>query len=377
MPAVDIVIKAKPPESLRARQVCSMFDIPPDQSEKLQWSGEVPIDEKDWNIGMIVGPSGCGKTTIAKDMFGGLVTNSPEWQSASLVDDFPENLPLSKITEALSSVGLNTIPAWIRPYETLSNGEKFRADMARMVASPNDLSVVDEFTSVVDRQVAKIGAFALQKRIRKLGKKFVAVSCHYDIEDWLRPDWVLEPATMTFAWRSLRPRPSIKLTIRKVKRSHWQKFSRYHYMSATLVNSAQCYGAFVDGNIVGFAAYIHFPHAKRKNIKRVTRLVVLPDWQGLGISFALGDTMASAYKATGIDVRHYPAHPGFIRSHQKHKLWKQTKKGGTFATRSDYRRKKKSSTTNVDKARPCAVFEYAGPPMEKAKAESLINAVPI
>ena len=40
---------------------------------------------------------------------------------------------------------------------------------------------MDEFTSVVDRQVAQIGAHAIQKYVRKHGRQFVAVSCHYDI----------------------------------------------------------------------------------------------------------------------------------------------------------------------------------------------------
>jgi hypothetical protein len=75
-----------------------------------------------------------------------------------------------------------------------------------MIESPPDRPLlVDEFSSVVDRQVAKIGAHAVQKWVRRNARQFVAVSCHYDIVDWLRPDWVLEPATMSFRWESLRP----------------------------------------------------------------------------------------------------------------------------------------------------------------------------
>ena len=63
---------------------------------------------------------------------------------------------------------------------------------------PDELFVFDEFTSVVDRNVAKVGSFAMQKAIRKTNKKFIAVSCHDDIEDWLLPDWVFDTNSMTF-----------------------------------------------------------------------------------------------------------------------------------------------------------------------------------
>jgi hypothetical protein len=51
--------------------------------------------------------------------------------------------------------------------------------------------VVDEFTSVVDRQIAKVGALAFGKAWRRnKGHKAVLLSCHYDIIEWLQPDWV-------------------------------------------------------------------------------------------------------------------------------------------------------------------------------------------
>jgi ABC-type ATPase with predicted acetyltransferase domain len=76
--------------------------------------------------------------------------------------------------------------------------------LARALLEGGDQIVIDEFTGVVDRQVAKIGSDAVQKFIRKRGKKFVAVTCHYDVIEWLRPEWMLEPATMTFQWRSVQ-----------------------------------------------------------------------------------------------------------------------------------------------------------------------------
>lgn len=67
--------------------------------------------------------------------------------------------------------------------------------MARALLE-RDFVVFDEFTSVVDRNVAKTACIAINKAIKKTGKKFIAISCHYDILDWLQPDWVFDTNTM-------------------------------------------------------------------------------------------------------------------------------------------------------------------------------------
>src|SRR5262249_45512724 len=146
----------------------------------------------------------------------------------------------------LSAVGLSSPPSWIKPYQVLSNGEKFRCDLARALLQGSGeriqgsagktniehptsnaerrtekaewsehqrLVVFDEFTSVVDRTVARIGSAAVSRAIRSgllspatsppvttppnpqspiPNPKFIAVSCHYDVLPWLEPDWVLD-----------------------------------------------------------------------------------------------------------------------------------------------------------------------------------------
>jgi len=58
--------------------------------------------------------------------------------------------------------------------------------------------VFDEFTSVVDRDVAQTVCIAINKAVKKTDKKFIAVSCHYDILEWLQPDWVFDTNTMKY-----------------------------------------------------------------------------------------------------------------------------------------------------------------------------------
>ena len=90
-------------------------------------------------------------------------------------------------------MGLGDVPAWLRPFKVLSNGEQFRAGLARLICEAPDKAIIDEFTSVVDRQIAKIGASAFAKAFRKnKGKQIILLSCHYDIIEWLQPDWVYD-----------------------------------------------------------------------------------------------------------------------------------------------------------------------------------------
>ena len=138
-------------------------------------------------------------------------------------------------------------------------------------------------------------------------------------------------------------------------------------MTAELHKSARCFGLWANGDLAAFGGVIHKPHAVSRNIKGLSRLVTLPDWQGIGLAFVLTETLGAAYKAVGMRYRNYPAHPSFIRCFHESK-WLCVKKPGTFSAPQG----STSSLTGVNsKSRPCAVMEYIGPAMDKAEAERL------
>lgn len=186
-------------DSFRVQQVGGMFDVPIAQKAESVFSFDPPpIEDDDWKIGLIVGPSGSGKTTVAKHLFPDTLYRTGDWPADRAVVDAFGDHPLKRIVETLTTVGFSSPPSWIKPYPILSNGERFRCDLARAVLdAPSTIVAFDEFTSVVDRNVAKIGSSALERGIRrgKIAKRFVAVTCHYDIAEWLAPDWILDMAT--------------------------------------------------------------------------------------------------------------------------------------------------------------------------------------
>jgi len=374
MPSVDFLVTSEIKRTTRVVQLEGMFDVPAKQKLTHSWKGDVPIEDKPWSIGLIVGPSGAGKSSIARQLFG---EQSPlKWKASSIIDDFDSKLSIQTITEACSAVGFNTIPAWMKPFGVLSTGEKFRAELARHLLTDADPIVIDEFTSVVDRQVAHIGCNAVQKWVRKNNRKFVAVTCHYDVIEWLQPDWILEPATMTFRWRSVQRRPEINIEIARVNYEAWKLFAPFHYMSADLHRAAACYVLFANDEPAAFAATRHQPHAIVQNMTAISRLVTLPDFQGLGLIFVLIDVLGGAWKAQGYRFRNYPSHMSFVRASDRSPNWALVKKPGVFSpvlgrtSTLGGKGKAYSGGFNAKRwnmgGRPCAVFEYVGPARPEA-----------
>lgn len=191
MPSFNIVKEIEPVDSFRVSSVKSAFDLKVEKVKE-QFKGNIDIEGKDWNVGLIVGGSGTGKTTIAKEVFGEKYITDFEYSGGSIIDEMPKSKSVKEVEKQFTSVGFASPPSWLKPYHVLSNGEKMRADLARALLEEKEMVVFDEFTSVVDRDVAKTGSFAVSKAVRKAGKKFIAVACHKDIIDWLEPDWIYD-----------------------------------------------------------------------------------------------------------------------------------------------------------------------------------------
>ncbi len=277
------------------------------------------------------------------------------------------------MTGALSSVGFSTPPAWLRPFRCLSNGEQFRATLARALVDPRPLVVVDEFTSVVDRTVAQIGSAAVAKAVRRdASKQFVAVTCHADVEEWLCPDWVVEMPAGNFTWRLLRRRPQVELEIARVEKEAWNLFKHHHYLDTSLHKSAKCFVALWRGRPVAFASVLHYPHATG-GFWREHRTVCLPDFQGVGIGNALSEFVAGVMKATGKRYMSTTGNPAMMRHRARSPLWKmhrkpsRTSKVGKTSSRRDF-------SNTIASNRFTAGFLYIGPARpEEAKRLGVIR----
>lgn len=337
MPRLDLVVETPVVDSFRVRQVAGMFDVPLEGKIRERFQAELPSLEEPWRIGAIVGPSGSGKSTVARAAFGDRLFVGADWpKDQAVIDGFGER-PFGKIVRMLASVGFGSPPSWIKPYRVLSQGERFRCDLARALldadraqtseasdAICDPLVAFDEFTSVVDRTVARIGSAAIAKALRSeaegaLRRRFVAVTCHYDVLDWLEPDWVLDLATGELSRRRLR-RPPIELAIRRCRRDVWPRFARHHYLNSDVHSSSHCWVATHEETPVAFCAVMNL--AGRRGRKRISRLVTLPDWQGIGVGRRFLDALAQRYVEQGYRMNLVTGHPAMIASLKRSAAWR-------------------------------------------------------
>jgi GNAT superfamily N-acetyltransferase len=168
--------------------------------------------------------------------------------------------------------------------------------------------------------VAKVCSAAIAKGIRRghICCRFVAVTCHYDVAEWLEPDWVLDMAVGQLTRRRLR-RPTIELEIHRCSMAAWQLFKRHHYLSGSLATAARCYLTTWNGVPVNFCATL--PVITRRNHRRFTRIVTLPDYQGIGIGMRAVAAVAALHRAEGLRINVTSSHPALIRHCRRSPLW--------------------------------------------------------
>jgi GNAT superfamily N-acetyltransferase len=367
MPAIDVTVSCPVHDSFRVQQVAGMFDVSMAEKATQRFQVDIPDVSEHWQIGLIVGPSGSGKSTVARQAFGENLYCGAEWPNDRAVVDCFGELSVRHVVDLFTAVGFGSPPSWVKPYGVLSNGERFRCDLARALAKAADggerraecqkcpigpqpsalsppLVVFDEFTSVVDRNVARVCSAAIAKGIRRghIPCRFVAVTCHYDIAEWLEPDWILDMATSELRRSApgsaggLFRRPPIQLEIHRCRMAAWQLFKRHHYLSGSLAAGARCYLATWDGVPVNFCATL--PVIAKKNHRRFTRIVTLPDYQGIGVGMRVVAAVAELHRKEGLRINVTSSHPALIRHCRRSPLWKTVnvrKTGGSPRRASD------------------------------------------
>ncbi len=328
---IDVEVSCPVQRTFRVEQMAGLFDLSVEERSSRAWSVDLPTVDDKWAIGAIVGPSGSGKSVIGRKAYGRRFVEGYKWpRDKAVVDAWPESVSVRDITGILNSVGFSSPPDWCKPYGVLSNGQRFRCDLARALLTPAEVIAFDEFSSVVDRQVAKFGSAAVAKTIRasrtaKFARRFVAITCHYDVLDWLSPDWVLDlgagaSGRLVRGWvqpdarrfgKLVRRRPRISIDVCRAPRSAWDTFRQHHYLSDRLHPAARCYVSWWGSVPVAFLATLQNMGHTGKRIGH--RVVVLPDYQGMGIGIRLAETVAQLESRQG-SWSFRSSHPALIRA---------------------------------------------------------------
>ena len=334
MTRIEVHNRCSDYESYRAARVKSLFNA--ESGCNFDLVAEVPADDPAWRIGVIVGPSGSGKSSIGRKFWPGvpIADLSANWpDDVPIVDAIAPDGDFNAVTAALAAVGLGDVPAWLRPFAVLSVGEKFRAGVARVIADPPRKIVIDEFTSALDRQIARFGALAFAKAWRRLpaGHQCLILTCHRDILDWVQPDWIFDTATGKFSSTEGVQRPRFELEIYQTDWRYWPAFEKHHYLKLPQMVAAKCYVGTVDGEPVCHLA-VSTRNKGRGVEARACRLVVLPEWQGAGVGMRFLNAVCEIQlrgeegaRLTGrpATTLFHTSHPGLAAALRRDRKWRQ------------------------------------------------------
>jgi len=299
--------------SFRCVKAANSLDI--DAKKKAEHHFEVEADiSSPYNVGLIVGASGSGKTTLCKHIFGENCFTEVLDLAKPVIDQFPSSFTYDECAAMLAGVGLTSVVCWIRPAHTLSNGQRARAECALRMATDDQhpITLVDEWTSVVDRTIGKVMSHCIAKHARKFNKQVILASCHYDVIEWLNPDWVIDCNKQEFTDRRLLCRDyqrseRLRFDIRRADRRTWNYFSKYHYLSDRLPGGhIEVYGLFHGDDQVGFQCFANYVPWRTDDLEREkmhsNRTVIHPDYAGLGMGIKLINATSLDMMRRGFDV---------------------------------------------------------------------------
>ena len=362
----SIVLKSNVRKDEYTQYIQDAFDLKVEDVTKVYIPNKLKINSLgNWNIGVICGASGSGKSTILKHLAEecNCVISKPKFDSSRcLISNF-DNMTPKDATMLLSQMGLASVPTWIRPFNVLSNGEQYRASLAKSVCDAKDGEIifVDEFTSVVDRNVAMAMSNALQKYIRNHNKRIILATCHYDIFEWLRPDWIYDlNKGGTLERGDCLRQPQIELQVYRTTHDTWERFKKYHYMTSELNEASTCFVFTWNEKLVAFVGVLAFPNGSLKNAFRGTRTVVLPDFQGFGIGSKVTDFIGGVYASKGFQYFTKTINPALGEYRKKSPKWKASSTNG-----KEISEKEVSKEHNIigGLTRPSYCYKYVGEPI--------------
>lgn len=319
-------------KSYRAARVASRLDDGRRASLARELVFETPpnVDE-DWRVGLIVGASGSGKTSAARALYGAALDWRPAWRDdAHVIESFAEP-DFDRLESALAAVGFGSPVRQLQRFSTLSVGERFRCELARtLLEAPGAVAVVDEFANALDRRTALAAAATTRKALDRGvfgARKLVAVTCRDDVAEPLEPDWILDMTSGKLSRGRLRRR-ALRFAIRDGAASLWRDYRAFHYLSGTLNRAARRFVATLDGDDgteydVAFCAVLACEG--RRGRRRVHRLVVRPEFQGLGIGGAFLDALAALERARGFGLEIVVGTPFFVRRLARSPVWRLRK----------------------------------------------------
>lgn len=145
----------------------------------------------------INGQSGSGKSLLLKDLTAAMTANGLKVVDLNAIE--LEDKPIIEIigettaeaTELLAKAGISDAWIYLRKPKELSDGQRYRLRLAKLMEMNADVWIADEFGAILDRVTAKVVAFNMAKVARRLNKTFMVATTHLDMVEELAPSLIV------------------------------------------------------------------------------------------------------------------------------------------------------------------------------------------
>lgn len=194
---IDKRFKTDVVRSKRVLEIAESFGLGLDNKEFVVFDNQ-DIEINQGDVIYITGQSGSGKSILLRELSKKMSEeglrvsdiDKVEFKDEPLIDQIGEST--QEALELLSIAGLNDAYLFIRKPEELSDGQKYRFKLAKLIESKAQVWVADEFLAVLDRTTALVIAFNMQKIARKVKATLMVATTHLDMVDDLAPNLYIE-----------------------------------------------------------------------------------------------------------------------------------------------------------------------------------------
>jgi len=284
----------------RTLAVGEAFGIGIDEEQRFPVFQDFQVEVKPGDIVYVTGESGGGKSVLLRELkaameasgeFGVITT---DWDLRIDLDEVLVHgvgRMVNEALETLSLAGLNDAFLWLRSYRQLSDGQKYRYKVAKMTDSGAFTWLFDEFAATLDREMARIVAFSVQKTARRLGRTVVAATTHTDLAEDLAPSVRVHKGFMSAATVEYHPGAAARectvareTFIRPGSKQDYEALKQFHYRHSGALMSRRVYALCLrePENVVGVIVYAPSPYLAAGRTKFLGRVAtheeVNRDW---------------------------------------------------------------------------------------------------